>query len=97
MPTSYKYYKNDIKAYLEGKFTENARILDVGAGEGTYFNYLGDYFKVMDAVEVFKPNIDKYKLQDKYNKVYNVDIKDFKYDFYDIIIFGDVIEHLSVR
>ena len=97
MPTSYKYYKNDIKAYLEGKFTENARILDVGAGEGTYFNYLGDYFKVMDAVEVFKPNIDKYKLQDKYNKVYNVDIKDFKYDFYDIIIFGDVIEHLSVE
>ena len=51
----------------------------------------------MYAVEVFKPNIDNYKLEEKYRHVYNVDIKDFKYDYYDVIIFGDVIEHLSVE
>ena len=94
---SYDYYKEDIKKYLESKFTENARILDVGAGSGTYFNLLGDYFKEMDCVEVFKPYIEYHKLKDKYNKVYNCNIKEFEYDFYDIIIFGDVIEHLEVE
>ena len=97
MAKSYEFYKNEVASYLKGIFTKNARVLDVGAGEGTYYNYLGDYFKEMDAVEVFKPNIDNYKLEMKYNKVYNVDIKDFKYDFYDIIIFGDIIEHLEVE
>ena len=97
MATSYKFYKKSIKKYLENKFDENATILDVGAGEGTYYNYLGDYFKNMDAVEVFEPNIDKYDLKSKYNKVYNIDIKDFTYDYYDIIIFGDVLEHLETN
>lgn len=97
MATSYKYYKKSIKKYLINKFDENAIILDVGAGEGTYYNLLNDYFKNIYAVEVFEPNIDNYKLEMKYNKVYNVDIKDFEYDFYDIIIFGDVLEHLEVN
>lgn len=97
MATSYSFYKQEVSDYLKGKFTENARILDVGAGEGTYYNYLGDYFKEMDAVEVFKPNIDNYDLINKYHKVYNIDIKDLEYDFYDVIIFGDIIEHLDVN
>ena len=97
MATSYKFYKQSIKKYLQNRFTDNALILDVGAGEGTYYNLLHDYFKEIHAVEVFKPNIDKYKLNDKYSAVFNVDIKDFEYGFYPIIIFGDVIEHLEVN
>lgn len=99
MATSYKYYKKNIKEYLKSKFRESATILDVGAGEGTYCNLLNDYFyyKNMDAVEAFLPNIITYGLARKYNGVYNVDIKDFKYDFYNIIIFGDIIEHLTVE
>ena len=97
MATSYKFYKQNIKKYLQNKFTENALILDVGAGEGTYANLLGDYFKEIHAVEVFKPNIDKYKLNEKYSVVFNANIKDFEYGFYPIIIFGDVIEHLEVN
>lgn len=94
---SYSFFKNDIKEYLEKKYTENARILDVGAGSGTYYNLLSDYFKIIDAVEIFWPNIVDNKLEDKYNKVYNADIVNFEYDFYDIIIFGDIIEHLSIE
>lgn len=97
MATSYKYYKKSIKKYLINKFDENAIILDVGAGEGTYYNLLNDYFKNMYAVEVFEPNIDKYKLKNKYKVVINADIKDFEYNFCDIIIFGDVLEHLEVN
>ena len=97
MATSYSYYKDEIAEYLKKGFKKSAKILDVGAGSGTYYNLIGDYFTNMDAVEVFKPNIDKYHLEDKYRKVYNADIRDFKYEMYDIIIFGDIIEHLSVE
>lgn len=97
MATSYKFYKDEVAEYLKSKFSQNATILDVGAGEGTYYNYLGDYFKNMDAVEVFKPNIDRWELENKYREVYEINIKDFKYPRYDIIIFGDVIEHLTVK
>ena len=97
MATSYKYYKKNVKKYLQSKFTENATILDVGAGEGTYYNLLHDCFKTIHAVEVFKPNIDIYELEKKYEAVFNTDIKDFEYGFYAIIIFGDIIEHLTVE
>lgn len=95
--TSYEFYKDGIKEYLKGKFCENATILDVGAGCGTYYNLLHDYYKNIDAVEIFKPNIDNYELEKKYREIYNTNIKDFKYCDYDIIIFGDIIEHLTVK
>lgn len=97
MAYSYSYFKEDVVKYLKDKYKDNATILDVGAGSGTYYNYLGDYFKNMYAVEVFEPNIKDFNLENKYKEVYNVDIKDFKYEYYDIIIFGDILEHLSVK
>lgn len=97
MATSYATYKKEITDYLKSKFDKNAKILDVGAGEGTYLPFLQDYFENIEAVEVFKPNIDNFNLEERYKKVYNINIIDFKYDFYDIIIFGDVIEHLEVN
>jgi len=97
MATSYAVYKTEITNYLKRNFDRNAKVLDVGAGEGTYYNYMHDYFNNIEAVEVFKPNIDNFNLESKYNKVYNVNIKDFKYDYYDIIIFGDVVEHLEAN
>lgn len=97
MAYSYEFYKPEIREYLKGKFNDKAKILDVGAGCGTYYNLLHDYFNYIDAIEIFKPNIENYNLRQKYHKVYNANIKDFKYDFYDIIIFGDIIEHLEVN
>lgn len=97
MATSYATYKKEITDYLKSKFDKNAKILDVGAGEGTYLPFLQDYFTNIEAVEVFKPNIDNFNLEQRYKKVYNTNIIDFEYDFFDIIIFGDIIEHLSVN
>jgi 2-polyprenyl-3-methyl-5-hydroxy-6-metoxy-1,4-benzoquinol methylase len=97
MPKSYEFGKDRISSYLKSKYPKDAKILDVGAGEGTYYNYLSDYFENIDAVEIFKKNIDDYDLKNKYKNVYNENIVDFKYDKYDIIIFGDIIEHLSIE
>lgn len=96
MASSYPYYKEEVREYLEKNFKESAKVLDVGAGSGTYYDLLGDYFKEIDAVEVFEPNVERFHLREKYSKVYVCDIQDFRYEYYDIIVFGDVLEHLTV-
>ena len=47
--------------------------------------------------EIFTPNIEKHNLKALYRQVFNTDIKDFYYEWYDLIIFGDVIEHMTVE
>lgn len=95
MAGSYPYFKKEVTQYLKDNFPTTAKVLDVGAGCGTYHEYLKDYFKDIEAVEVFEPNIKNFNLEQKYKKVYNINILDFKYDYYDIIIFGDILEHLE--
>ena len=97
MATSYGYYKKEIGEYLKSRYKKGSSVLDVGAGEGTYYKLLGNYFKDIDAIEVYRPNIEKYELKDKYREVYCADIRDFEYKYYDIIIFGDVLEHLEIE
>ncbi len=48
----------------------------------------------MDAVEAYGPNL---RLLNGYRKFFRADIRGFRYDRYDLIIFGDVLEHLSVE
>ena len=93
---SYNYGKKEIVEWLHQNFKQGDTCLDIGACDGKWFGLLGDFFK-MDAVEAFKPNIDRYQLEYKYNKVFNIDIRDFEYSYYDCIILGDVLEHLSVE
>ena len=88
--------KQEMVNWAKKIFPEGATCLDVGACDGKWHMLLGDYFN-MEAVEIFKPNITKNKLKQKYRNVYNCDIKDYEYEWYDLIIFGDVIEHMSVQ
>lgn len=98
MATSSKLFKQEIKQYIREQFqTNNICILDVGAGEGTYYNLLKDYFPNMYAVEIYKPNIDNFKLKDKYVDAMNMPIQEYEYSWYDLIIFGDVIEHMAIK
>lgn len=95
--TSYSEYKLEIVDYIRKHFKRKSWVLDVGAGCGTYADYLKGYFKNIDAVEVFEPNIINFDLKKKYKHVYNVDIREFEFVFYDLIIMGDVLEHLTVE
>lgn len=94
---SYNDFKPEIKNWIVKNFKNDSTILDVGPGCGTYWNLLHDHFTNIDAVEVFKPNIDDFNLETKYSNVFNIDIKDFKYEYYDLIIFGDILEHLEIK
>lgn len=72
-------------------------ILDVGAGSGTYAEYLmsKDYHCYIDAVEVWQPYIDEFNLINKYQHVYKADIREWADFDYDLVIFGDILEHMS--
>lgn len=73
----------------------DAKILDVGAGGGTYYKLLGPQYN-WTAVEIWKESAEYIK--QFYNTVYQIDIRDFQYqEDYDLIIFGDILEHLSVE
>ena len=93
--SSYKYGKPEVKWLIAKEIGKGAECLDVGACDGEYFNLLGDLL-TMDAVEVWEPNIERYDLTHKYRMVYHDDIRGLKYGDYDVIIFGDVIEHMTV-
>ncbi len=93
---SYEDGKTEVIKWIHSNFKQGDTCLDVGPCDGKWYNLLGQFF-TMDAVEIFEPNIKNHQLDKKYNKVFNQDIVDLEYSYYDCIIFGDVIEHMSIE
>lgn len=93
---SYDFGKPQIISWIKEHFSPGDRCLDVGACDGKWADLLGDYL-TMDACEVWEPNIINHDLRGKYWDVYCENIRDLEYDYYDLVIFGDVIEHMKVE
>lgn len=100
MPFSSQLCKGAILGYISSSFDKNCKILDVGAGSGTYGILLKNlgYLNV-DCVEIYSPYIVKYDLKNIYVNVHNEDILTFNMNdkFYDLILLGDVLEHIDER
>jgi hypothetical protein len=99
MPRSTGYFKNETIDYIVKKYNKNSKILDIGAGIGTYSDLLRPKgFINIDCVEVFEQYVIDYKLKEKYNNVFIGDITKLNINFndYDLIIFGDVLEHIEL-
>lgn len=94
--SSYTEGKEFLDGWIRGRFQKGSTCLDVGACDGNWFNRLSDYL-VMDAVEIWMPNIERNHLESKYRKVFCGDVAELAYGDYDIILFGDVIEHMTVE
>ena len=91
--SSYIYGKAEVCAWVREHFPPpDSTILDVGACDGNWLHRLPEYAKI-DAVEAYRPNLRNLT---GYRNVFHADIREFEYDRYDLIIFGDVIEHLTV-
>lgn len=86
---------NIIMDYIKNNFSPDDTVLDVGPNDGRWSFYLRSFFKHMDAVEAFEPYVEQYDLKSKYNNVFISDINDFNFDYYDVIILGDVLEHIE--
>jgi hypothetical protein len=78
-------------------------VLDVGTGQGTYSDLLKNQVEVIDGIEVWKPYIEQYDLNAKYDALWEMDARKFDFspdsnglgDPYDLVIFGDVLEHMT--
>ena len=91
--SSYGYGKDKVCGWVLANFHAGAEILDVGACDGLWRRLLPQY-PAMDAVEAFWPNAIKLE---GYRHVFTADIRNFEYEHYDLVIFGDVIEHMTVK
>lgn len=89
--------KKETIAWIQEHFPINSSILDVGTGHAATYRKLLPEYPNMYGVEVFPSNADKVK--DLYKELYNVNIMDFDWTdkFYDLIIFGDILEHLTIQ
>jgi 2-polyprenyl-3-methyl-5-hydroxy-6-metoxy-1,4-benzoquinol methylase len=76
-----------------------ATLLDVGPGVGTYADLLRPSLPSARwaCVEVHEPYVDDYGLRQKYDDVHVADVRSFPWPRrYDIVILGDVLEHLPL-
>ena len=90
---SYDVGKPEVCAWIRSNFPVESTILDVGAGDGKWRHLLPEY-ENMDAVEVWANNVGNLR---GYRNVFLTDIRQFMHGWYDLIIFGDVIEHLPIK
>ena len=73
-------------------------IVDVGAGAGTYSHLLREHLPNTQfiAIEIYGKNIEQYKLQELYDEVIYADVRLLNSFTADLVIFGDVLEHMSL-
>ena len=84
--------KNWVCGWIRENFPKDSTILDVGACDGKWRRFLHDYPN-MDACEAWLPNCKN--INDLYRQVSCCEIVNLQYAWYDLIIFGDVIEHMD--
>ena len=97
MPYSYSFFKEEVKNHLISVLDKDIKILDVGAGSGSYGLLLKNYFTNIDALEIFSDYIHQFELHEIYKNVYESNILDFDISKYEYLIFGDIIEHLEIN
>jgi predicted TPR repeat methyltransferase len=71
-------------------------VLDIGAGEGKWGLLLRGRARYVDAIEVWPDNALKCLKSGIYRQVFETDVRDFEWkkDEYDVVVLGDVLEHL---
>ncbi len=95
MGTSYMKGKAEVIGWIRDRLGAGSTILDVGVGDGIWGEKLHDKYHVV-GVEIWKPYIDALEDKGWYIRIENRDIDDYHYQYYDLVILGDVVEHMSV-
>jgi hypothetical protein len=100
VPYSKSEGKKEILSYLKYRFGlgENLTVLDVGAGSGTYGKLIrkGMPKSRILGVEIFEPYIDRFGLKEIYDRVIAGNVLEDNFDLSsDVVIFGDVLEHMD--
>ena len=91
-----------LQAFLVYQFPPEThkRVLDAGAGEGKFYHLLRHQgYAVMDGLEIHEPYVERFGLREKYHELFVGDAGtfDFVAHRYDLVILGDLLEHLSIK
>ena len=90
--------KDEIFGYIIKNFPQTASILDVGFGLGMIGRYLNQYwFYNVDGIDIYGGELEGLGLENIYKKIIIGDINNFKFEYYDIIILGDILEHIELE
>ena len=72
------------------------RVLDIGPGAGTYAKLLrGPAVSRLTGIEVWEPYVTTYRLAQYYDEVIVGDAREVDFPDTDVVILGDVAEHMS--
>ena len=96
------FSSNSGKAWItdQVKALSPNRVLDIGAGSGTYAKLFKSQWPGAKwvAVEVWPKYIEQYKLGDLYDEVHAIDVREWRTDkSYDIAFVGDILEHMTAE
>jgi len=100
MPFSTNYFKQQTINFITKNYPKHSKILDIGAGCGTYYNLLNPLgYENIDAVEIYEKYIKDYNLEKKYKNIIlgNICELEIDYSIYDLISLGDVLEHIGKK
>jgi predicted TPR repeat methyltransferase len=95
MPGSVRENDADVIKFVQDHDIKT--VIDIGTGRGTYSDLLREHVDRIDGVEAWKPYVVEFKLYDKYDNLFINDVRHLDIDFanYDMVIFGDVLEHMD--
>lgn len=87
--------KEALRNWVWARCPRGSYILDIGCGGGTWYEVFKTSGYIMDGVDIDNDTI-AYVIN-KYRTLYQMSIMNFKFrQNYDLVIFGDVLEHLNI-
>jgi len=95
MPHSTNIFKEETMKFILDKYTPSRTILDIGCGCGTYSDLICSTHKNIDGIEIFEPYVNMFGLKEKYRNLFVENAITFDYKYYDLMLLGDVLEHIS--
>ncbi len=97
MPMSSAEGKDWIKERVHALGAERpVRVLDIGPGVGTYAKLLaGPAVSRLTGIEIWEPYVHTYRLRQYYDEIIVGDAREVDLPECDVIILGDVAEHMS--
>lgn len=90
--------KLPVLKYVVENVKKDAKILDVGFGAGAYGKLLRSFYYLnIDGLDVYDGHIKEMGLDKIYDNIYIENVLDFDFEYYDLIIMGDVLEHMELE
>ncbi len=90
--------KLPVLKYVVENVKKDARILDVGFGAGAYGKLLRSFYYLnIDGLDIYDVHIKEMGLDKIYDNIYIQNVLDFDFEYYDLIIMGDVLEHMELE